>query len=150
MRIRKYVPDDCPELLRLFYETVHAVNAKDYTEVQLNAWASGNENEARWNAVLMKNYSVVAEQDGKIVGFGDIGADAFLDKLYVHKDFQRRGIATAICDELERRFSNGRIFVHASITARPFFEKRNYKVRRERRVSRLGVVLTNFLMEKSC
>lgn len=37
MIIRPYQPEDCEALARLFYETVHTVNAKDYTEQQLNA-----------------------------------------------------------------------------------------------------------------
>ena len=41
MIIRPYQPEDCEALARLFYETVHTVNAKDYTEQQLNAWATG-------------------------------------------------------------------------------------------------------------
>lgn len=36
MIIRKYQPSDCKELADLFYNTVHTVNAKDYTKEQLN------------------------------------------------------------------------------------------------------------------
>jgi len=42
----------------------------------------------------------------------------------------------------------GAIVTHASITARPFFEKRCYKVVLEQQVERRGVLLTNFVMEK--
>ena len=38
--------------------------------------------------------------------------------------------------------------VDASITARPFFEGRGYRVVRRQQVLRRGVVLTNFAMEK--
>ncbi len=38
--------------------------------------------------------------------------------------------------------------VHASLTARPFFEARGYEVIRDQRVLRRGVILTNFVMEK--
>ena len=31
---------DCKTLTELFYHTVHTVNAKDYTEEQLNVWAT--------------------------------------------------------------------------------------------------------------
>lgn len=41
MIIRPYQTADCEALARLFYDTVHTVNAKDYTEQQLNAWATG-------------------------------------------------------------------------------------------------------------
>ena len=90
----------------------------------------------------------VAEEDGLIVGFGDISPDGYLDRLYVHRGFQGRGIATAICGELEGGVSAPRLTVEASITARPFFEKRGYKVVKEQQVERRGVLLTNYIMEK--
>ena len=34
MILRKYVKTDCVELAKLFYDTVHTVNAKDYTQEQ--------------------------------------------------------------------------------------------------------------------
>jgi len=36
----------------------------------------------------------------------------------------------------------------ASITARPFFEKRGYQVVKEQSIRRKGQTLTNFLMKK--
>ena len=41
MEIRKYMPCDCIHIAKLFYDTVHTINAKDYTKEQLNAWATG-------------------------------------------------------------------------------------------------------------
>lgn len=35
--IRHYVSSDCTYLASLFYETVHTVNAKDYSKEQLAA-----------------------------------------------------------------------------------------------------------------
>ena len=40
MNTRMYRPEDCKEIIELFYNTVHSVNAKDYNEAQLDAWAS--------------------------------------------------------------------------------------------------------------
>ena len=34
MEIREYRPEDCRELAALFYDTVHEVNAADYTKEQ--------------------------------------------------------------------------------------------------------------------
>ena len=66
----------------------------------------------------------MAEEDGVLLGFGDISAEGYLDRLYVSKDHQRRGIATAICTALEEAVPAERITTQASITAKPFFEKR--------------------------
>lgn len=42
MLIRKYHSSDCPKLAELFYNTVHTINAKNYTKEQLDVWATGN------------------------------------------------------------------------------------------------------------
>ena len=148
MIIREYEETDCKYLTELCYDTVHSVNAKDYTEEQLNAWATGSVNLKEWNKSLLEHFTVVAVEDNIIVGFGDIDKMGYLDRLYVHKDYQNRGIATAICNELEHAANKVTITTYASITAKSFFEKRGYKVIKEQHVKRKGVLLTNYLMEK--
>lgn len=71
----------------------------------------------------------------------------YLDRLYVHKDYQGIGIATALCEELEASVESATVTTHASITARPFFEDRGYVVKKEQQVERQGILLTNYVME---
>lgn len=147
MDIRQYQQSDCKELTELFYNTVHTVNAKDYTKEQLNVWATGQVDLEKWDLSLQEHYSVVAVENNVIVGFGDIDKTGYLDRLFVHADHQGKGIATAICDKLEQ-FVKKNVTTHASITARPFFEKRGYKVVKEQQVERQGIFLTNYVMVK--
>lgn len=148
MKLRPYQSSDCEALAELFYQTVHTVNAKDYTREQLDAWATGQVDLERWDRTLGERHTAVAVEDGVIIGFGDMDPSGYLDRLFVHKDFQGRGTATAICDALEGQVSGRKITVQASVTARPFFEKRGYRVIREQQVERRGVLLTNYRMEK--
>ncbi|MGM9681181.1 MAG: GNAT family N-acetyltransferase [Eubacteriales bacterium] len=146
--LRAYTPDDCAAMAKLFYDTVHFVNAADYTEEELNAWATGTVDLSAWNASFLEHHTLVAVQDEILVGFGDIDRSGYLDRLYVHKDYQRQGIATALCDGLEQWIGAGKITTHASVTAVPFFEKRGYVVLKKQQVERRGVLLTNYVMEK--
>ena len=100
--LRAYRPSACSEVLRLFYDTVHTVNAKDYTEEQLDAWADGKPDAAKWNESLCAHFSLAAEADGILAGFGDIDETGYLDRLYVHRDFQGMGVGTALCQALEQ------------------------------------------------
>ena len=155
MLLRPYRFTDCPVLAELFYQTVHHVNRRDYDEKQLQAWATGSVDLKQWNASFMRHDTIVAEQQGVITGFGDMDDTGYLDRLYVHKDYQGQGIATAICDALEQHALEQHTPVQtfhtaASITARSFFEKRGYHVVREQQVCRQGVLLTNYVMEKQC
>ena len=149
--LRGYVESDLVEISELFYNTVHGVCNKDYTKEQLKVWATGKIDKEAWNQSLKKHETMVALINHKIVGFGDLDG-AYLDRLYVHKDYQNRGIATAIVNKLEQLASDHKetsITVHASITARPFFEKQGYTLVKEQQVERQGILLTNYVMEKN-
>lgn len=135
-------------MIKLFYQTVHTVNAKDYTKEQLTAWAPDNINSLEWNESFLKNYTIVAIDNDEIVGFGDIDKTGYLDRLFVHKDHQRKGIASAICNELEQSIKNMKITTATSITAKAFFKQRGYRIVKKQEVIRRGVGLINFLMEK--
>lgn len=149
MNIRPYRSADCAELCRLFYETVHAVCGGDYSPRELDAWAPGPPREENWDPGLLAHRTLVAEENGEILGFGDMDETGYLDRLYVHKDHQREGVATALCNGLEQSCKARPFVTHASITARGFFEKRGYRVLRRQQVLRRGVALTNFIMEKA-
>lgn len=146
MKIRRYKNEDCDTVSKLFYETVHSVNSKDYTAEQLSAWANNAASLQSRREDLLKQYTLIAEINGVIVGFGSIDKSGYLDLLFVHKDYQSRGIATALCNVLEKDFST--INTYASITAKPFFINRGYVVIKEQEVERLGVKLKNFEMQK--
>ncbi len=145
--IRQYKEKDCVSISNLFYETVHSVNAKDYMQAQLFAWAKNRSQLLSKNDAFLNQFTLVAEIGEDIIGFGSIDESNCLDMLYVGKDFLRQGVATALCNQLEK----GRRVVktYASITAKPFFEKRGYTVVRENQVKRLGLILTNYEMQKS-
>ena len=145
MFIREYQSSDCEEIIKLFDNTVHTVNAKDYTKEQLDAWATGRADLNKWDQSLREHYSLVAVENEMIVGFEDIDKSGYLDRLFVHEDYQGKGIGTMICNRLEQAVS-GSVIIHASITAKTFFEKRGYRVVKEQQVERKGVFLTNFEM----
>ena len=72
--------------------------------------------------------------------------------MFVHKDFQGKGIATILLNKIERyATATGiiRITSEVSLTARPFFEQRGYIVteKQKRRANQLS--LTNFWMAKN-
>ena len=146
--LRPYRSEDCGEMAELFYETVHSVNAADYAPEQLDAWASGEADLSAWDASFRAHHTLVAEMEGQMAGFADMDGGGYLDRLYIHRGFQRQGIATALCDALEAACPCARYTTHASITARPFFLARGYRVVRAQQVERRGVKLTNFVMEK--
>lgn len=148
MEIRRYNRADLAGIIRLFHDTVHNVNIKDYTQEQVDVWAPENVDIEKWDQTLSEHHAFVALNYFKIIGFGDIDDSGYLDRLYVHSDYQRQGVATLLCDTLESVVEAGVIIrTHASITAKPFFEKRGYEVVKEQFVERKGIFLKNYVME---
>lgn len=85
---------------------------------------------------VLDSLSIVAVCENMIVGFGNIDETGYLDRLYVHNDYQNKGIGEKICKTLEGFVKAEKISVYASITAKPFFEKQGYRVIREHTVER--------------
>lgn len=121
MEIRRYKSVDLRQISRLFYETVHAVNIKDYTKEQVNAWATGRIDLKEWDASFQRHIAYVVTENDLVVGFGDIDRTGYLDKLFVHKDFQGRGIAIRqyVTGSKTKPKWNASAFTH-SITAKSF------------------------------
>ena len=95
--------------------------------------------------------TLVAEENGEVVGFAELEEDGCLDMIYRRKDTVGRGIGKRLYRAIEHEaHSRGieRVFAEASITARPFFERLGFRVLREQVVRRRGVGLTNFMMDK--
>ncbi len=150
LELRTYEEADLTEIGQLFYDTVHTVNAKDYSKEALDAWASGNIDEVKWHQSLLSHYSIIAKLNDKIVGFGDVEGN-YLDRLYVHKDYQNRGVGRAIAERLEdyaKQNKETTVTTYASLTARPFFEKRGYLIIEEQQVKRNDALLKRFRMVK--
>ena len=149
--IRDYDADDAPQIVRLFYETVCSVNCADYSEEQVRAWAPGVPDPEEWHARMADRRTLVAEEGGEVVGFAELEEDGHLDMLYVRGDSVGRGVGRRLYRAVEREARGrglGQIFTEASVTARPFFERRGFRMVRERTIVRRGVELTNFAMEK--
>ena len=65
--LRPYQPGDGPLLAAFFYETVHTVNARDYTPAQLQAWAPSPEapDPEAWDRSFQGRRALVAEAGGQ-------------------------------------------------------------------------------------
>ena len=152
MHIRSYQPSDTAEIARLFHDTIHQINIRDYTPEQVEAWAPAEVDEARWAQTLGSRLTFVAVEGGRIVGFGELEADGHINRFYTHALHQGQGVGTALLGAIEdkaRQLGLSRLFTEASITARPSFARRGFTVLREQEVVCRGVRFVNYRMEKT-
>ena len=152
MKLRRYISSDLPNIAALFRETILKINVRDYSQEQVHIWSG------RWQDLMERDawfhamYTLVAVNDSRLVGYGNVDDTGYVDHLYVRWDCQGQGIASEILQALEsrcRKLQISTVTVHASITARPFFEKHGYKVIREQLVELCGTMFINYAMAKN-
>lgn len=153
IKIRRYQTDDAESLCQIYYNTIHSINAKDYSEEQVNAWApwSSLQKYDGWLEKLERIKPYVALSNDKIVGFAEFEPNGHIDCFYVHHEYQGCGVGTSLMNEIDSEASvkkMPRIFAEVSITAKPFFLNKGFEVVKEQVVSIRGVQLNNFVMEK--
>ena len=155
LSIRACVPADVDALIQLFRDSVRSVARQHYTEAQVLAWAPDEIDHDEWAAQCASRPVWVAVMDAQIdaktVGFIDLEPDGHIDMLYVHAEHQRRGVASALLGVAEgsaRDKRLARLYTEASIPARPFFERRGFRVIAEQVVAIRGQNLINYRMEK--
>jgi putative acetyltransferase len=149
--VRRYNPSDLASLISLFRDTVRKINRRDYTDQQVLAWAPDDIDPQQWTRRFANKAVRVAELEGAPVGFVEIARDGQIDMLYVHADHQGEGIATALLRSAEawaRTRGLARLFTEATITARPFFEHRGFRVIAPQRVIRRALEFLNYRMDK--
>ncbi len=138
--IRRARAEDAAAVARLFHETVHRVNAADYTPAQLQAWSPAIKPEAIWRQRFRRHQVLVAVVDDVLAGFIELGVNGYIESLFVHHRLQRQGIGRQLMQalyRLARAQGLRRLSADVSITARPFFERMGFQhVRRTKRYYR--------------
>ena len=149
MFIRKFQPADLEAVLELFHDVVHTIGAKYYNLDQVEAWAPESVDKEKWLNSLTANITFVAIDKDKIVGFGDMTITGYVDRLYVHKDYQ--GIGVAIFKKLEeeaRKLGLTELTTEASIMAKKIVERWGFEVIEKQSKVLRGQEFITYLMRK--
>lgn len=149
MTIRKATIADNQAITQLFYETITSINVKDYDAQQIETWASSAENKFFWKQQIEKQYFIIAENDEYLLGFTSLTVDGYLDLMYVHKNHQKQGIASALLENIlteANRLNLIKIWTDASITARPFFLNKGFVIEKIYPKISKGVAFENAIM----
>lgn len=150
--LRPLGEEDIPEMQELFRSTVLNVNVREYTEEEVEDWASCGDDVGHWLELLSQNdYIGALDGQGHIVGFSSMNKNGYLHSMFVHKDWQGKGVASRLLSEVEnmaRQYGVTEITSEVSLTARPFFEKKGYQVVKAQKCKANKLALTNFQMRK--
>lgn len=151
IEIRQATIEDIPYITSIFRDTIVHINSKDYSDKQIRVWSSGANDIEKWQERIHNSYFIVAENRGNILGFAYLTKGCYFDGLFVHKDFQHKGVGTNLMRIIESKVvSEGYEIIKAdvSITAYPFFENQYYDVEKKQIKNIKGMNFENYLMSK--
>ncbi len=151
IEIQTYSAKYAEAVADLFHAAVHAIDPAIYDAAQKAVWAPTPPDYEFWARRLEHKRPWLAFIDGRVAGFIELDADGHIDCTYVHPDFQRRGVATALYRHLEAEaLKRGikRLYVEASCVAESFFIQQGFQRIAENCVERGGVRLVNYTMDK--
>ncbi len=149
--VRQADESDVRDITQLFYDTIQNINIKDYSQEEVDDWSSWKVDIDKWLEKMQEQYFVVAEIKNKIVGFSSLATDGYLDFMFVDKDTQGQGVASALLSEIERKAieqNNDLIYSHVSLTAKRFFENKGFIIEKQQLKKSKQKELINFKMIK--
>ena len=117
--------------MEIYTASIRSLAASYYSPEQIAAWAPVPPDAARWQERLSHLHTIVAECDGGLAGFASYTHDGYLNFLFTHPTFARRGVATRLYQRVElalRTVSAPRVTTHASLAARPFFDRHGFQL----------------------
>ena len=150
--LRPFLPADVPVLAAIFIAAIEELTGEDYTEAQQQAWAGAADDEEAFGKRLAGELTLIATLQNSPVGFASLRGKDHIDMLYVHPSAVGHGVASALCEALEK-LAGARgaqnLTVDASDNAEGFFAKRGYVARQRNTVTVNGEWLANTTMQKS-
>ena len=149
--IRRATPEDALAIATVYHDTVRDINSRDYAKAQIDAWAGAEPDEEKWLQRQDGRLTLVDEQNGVIRGFAELENEGHVGAVYVHPGYQRKGVASALLDQLEKEaLARGAtcLSTEASVTAQPFFAKRGFETVTAQDVEYRGQIFRNYRMRK--
>jgi putative acetyltransferase len=150
--LRPFLAADTPVLAAIFVASVEELTGDDYSEAQQQAWASAADDEEQFGKRLASELTLIATLQNSPVGFASLKGTGHVDMLYVHPGAVGQGVASMLCDALEK-LAGGRgaksLSVDASDNAQDFFLKRGYVGKQRNTVTVNGEWLANTTMQKT-
>jgi putative acetyltransferase len=150
--LRPYLTSDTAMLAAIFVAAIEELTGDDYSEAQQEAWAAAADDEEAFGKKLATDLTLIATLLNSPIGFASLRGKDHIDMLYVHPSVAGQGVATMLCDALEKLAgSRGakNLTVDASDNAQDFFRKRGYAPRQRNSVTVNGEWLANTTMQKT-
>jgi GNAT superfamily N-acetyltransferase len=129
--IRRATAADAEAVHKIVLLALLETNARDYPPSVIDRLVLTLPDKVASNLETWRAFVAIVNE--RVVGTGSLNGQT-VSSVYVHPDYQGRGIATKLMDAVENVAnvqSLGTLSVQSSVTAKPFYTKRGFKIVRE-------------------
>jgi putative acetyltransferase len=144
--------NDLDAIAYLFRHTIQTAASNDYSAQEIASWSEGAKNTDNWLKRIDTHHYLLVKVEDKLIGMASLDNTGYLDVIYVHPQHQGKGIASALLSKMEdKAIEDGHdvITSDVSITAKPFFLHKGYRIVKPQLVLCRGVVLRNYNVKKA-
>ena len=150
--VRQFHPADAPSLAELFHRSLREAGLLHYIREQVRAWSPSPPDPADYVIRASERTVLVATDENEhTIGYGDIGADGFIDHLYCHPDHVGRGVGSELLAAIETSaVANGvsELRANASEGLRRLLSRRGFQLQERQDLLLRGVPIHNYRMRK--
>lgn len=149
-RLRDATPTDYDPLGELVFNAIHNGPTK-YTLAQSQAWMATPPKGDTWAKRLAQKQVVLAEQEGKRLGFMTLEPGGYVDFAYIRPAAQGSGLFRRLFQEIENRAraaGETGLSTHASLMAQPAFAAMGFQVDHHETIEKDGEQLARARMSK--
>jgi putative acetyltransferase len=126
--LRPFLPGDGARCATIFRAAIEEIASEDYSESQCAAWAARADDPA-FAPSLAAMLTLVATEDGEVVGFASLKGADHIEMVYVAPAFAGQGVGATLLDALEtiaRARGATKLTAEVSDTAKPLFDRRQF------------------------
>ena len=149
------------EVSELFHLCVHSINHARYSSAQLAAWSAAPRSAKHWDLRLRRSKAwVVLAKDAlatsaMCIGFINIethfSQQGYLDSLYIHPDYQRKGLgerAYLVVEDWAKAQGYSRLSLDASYLSKGLFNQMGFTQVQASYQQKRGQIIRGFYMVK--
>jgi|GEM_PF-1140912 len=151
MEIRLYKKGDIKQIAHLLGDSVSILNAEGFSETEKHSFAPNNIHFKNWEETCLTNFTVVAENNNRIIGVGQLGYSGHISCFYCHPDYRGQGIGKQLYTALEEyAVAKDISTIHTETNAlyRPFYFKMGFSTIQKQKVLLNGEIESTFVVQK--
>ncbi|MHA7058560.1 GNAT family N-acetyltransferase [Aquimarina sp. M1] len=130
-QISRATDSDLPLMQRLFYQTVTIYGSKIFTKDEVKIFSRLALDKNHWKQKFIEDFIYNVKLNGEVIGSFAMSKDGLIEYIFVHQNYQGRGIAKKLYVTLEkvaREAGISSLTTRVNSNTKDFFENNGFQI----------------------